>query len=386
MKKAIYTMLLCVSAVLTGWAQQTVKVGSIEELRSQEKGTSVVLTMACDTVLSTLDGGLCLSDGYRIRIEGMDIEAMQIISGTLAGVVGERNGYPLLQVRAAGSHYQTLDKMSWTMFIDMDNYEKSLANAGNGTVNLGPDVPKDPRTGFTNVDGIKAFKELADGAEARLVLTYDTVLFARNGDIYVRDGNGGGAIIFKDTGLDLKEGMVLLGTVVGRLSIVEGKPLFTATENTTDKYYIMVNQTPYTMPFYDFDEGGQDSQIDDVVVTGEVMVDSMPDVAGVRRLYAYKQKGSSRVQLTDKYGFSKKAISVPAKCSNLKGILVSNTDRELYLLTDISAIAQPTGIRAIEEKRAAVDAPLYDLQGRRVDAEPQKGIYIQNGRKVVRTK
>ena len=61
MKKAIFTMLLCVSAVLTGWAQQTVKVGSIEELRSLEKGTSVVLTMACDTVLSTLDGGLCLS-------------------------------------------------------------------------------------------------------------------------------------------------------------------------------------------------------------------------------------------------------------------------------------------------------------------------------------
>ena len=179
---------------------------------------------------------------------------------------------------------------------------------------------------------------------------------------------------------------MLLGTVVGRLSIVEGKPLFTATENTTDKYYIMVNQTPYTMPFYDFDEGGQDSQIDDVVVTGEVMVDSMPDVAGVRRLYAYKQKGSSRVQLTDKYGFSKKAISVPAKCSNLKGILVSNTERELYLLTDISAIAQPTGIEAVEEKRAAVDAPLYDLQGRRVDAELQKGIYIRNGRKVVRTK
>ena len=102
------------------------------------------------------------SDGYRIRIEGIDIEAMQIISGTLAGVVGERNGYPLLQVRAADSHYQTLDKMSWTMFIDMNSYEKSLANAGNGTVNLGPDVPEDPRTGFTNVDGIKAFKELAD--------------------------------------------------------------------------------------------------------------------------------------------------------------------------------------------------------------------------------
>ena len=29
---------------------------------------------------------------------------------------------------------------------------------------------------------------------------------------------------------------------------------------------------------------------------------------------------------------------------------------------------------------------LFDLQGRRVDAEPQKGIYIRNGRKVVRTK
>jgi hypothetical protein len=45
----------------------------------------------------------------------------------------------------------------------------------------------------------------------------------------------------------------------------------------------------------------------------------------------------------------------------------------------------PTSIAEVE-KRPLVDAPLYDLQGRRVDAEPQKGIYIRNGRKVVRTK
>lgn len=50
------------------------------------------------------------------------------------------------------------------------------------------------------------------------------------------------------------------------------------------------------------------------------------------------------------------------------------------IIEDIPSVVQPVRIQNTPA------APLYDLQGRRVDAEPQKGIYIRNGRKVVRTK
>ena len=32
--------------------------------------------------------------------------------------------------------------------------------------------------------------------------------------------------------------------------------------------------------------------------------------------------------------------------------------------------------------RATLDEPIYDLQGRRLSAKPQKGLYIQNGKKM----
>ena len=38
-------------------------------------------------------------------------------------------------------------------------------------------------------------------------------------------------------------------------------------------------------------------------------------------------------------------------------------------------------IKSINKVKAPVDGILYDLQGRRLYAKPQKGVYIQNGKK-----
>ena len=37
--------------------------------------------------------------------------------------------------------------------------------------------------------------------------------------------------------------------------------------------------------------------------------------------------------------------------------------------------------KATNERNISPDAPIYDLQGRRLSATPQKGVYIQNGKK-----
>ena len=43
-----------------------------------------------------------------------------------------------------------------------------------------------------------------------------------------------------------------------------------------------------------------------------------------------------------------------------------------------------TAISEIENSKSAADNQYYDLQGRRLNAMPQKGVYILNGKKYVR--
>lgn len=243
-------------------------------------------------------------------------------------------------------------------------------------------VEDDPRTGFKDVGTIKEFKALEENMEARLRLCYDTIVYVQNGDIYVRDGAVCGAINFKDTGLCLEQGMIIFGTIVGRLAIVHGKAQFVATENTTDKYLTVLGQTDYVARYYVWDDGLSDQYIDDVVNIGEVTVDSLPDAAGTPRLYAYKRSSGARMLVTDKYGLSQQSIKVPAVCTNLKGILNhSGSESELYTLTDISTVAQYTGITHPRLGYTA-DSPLrYNLSGQQVSTA-YKGIVVTgDGRK-----
>ena len=240
-------------------------------------------------------------------------------------------------------------------------------------------VEVDPRTGFKDVSTIKEFKALKENTEARLRLCYDTIVYVQGGDIYVRDGAVCGAINFKDTGLHLEQGMILFGTIVGRLSIVDGKAQFIATENTTDKYFTIVGQANYVARYYVWDDDLSDQYIDDVVNIGEVIVDSLPDAAGTQRLYAYKRSSSARMLVTDKYGLNQQSFKVPATCANLKGILNHyGSESELYTLTDISTVAQPTGIT---RPRLDTDSPLhYNLSGQQVSTA-YKGIVVTSDRR-----
>lgn len=381
MKKVLLSMALCACAGLTAWSQQVVTVNSISQLRALELGTSVVLELNRDTVMPTLDKGLCLCGDMRIRVNAQDLQPMTVVSGTLAGAYTTGpGGKPWLNVAEGVSSWVEDAKLPWIQFIDMDEYESNLAQQG-VYVNPWDDVPEDPRTDIPTVDDIKALKQLEVGMEARLKLPYDTVLYVNGAEAYMRDGGYGYAIRFVDMGLNLQQGMVLLGTVVGRVMEQDGRKVFTRTDNTTDQYYIVNEKRDYTLLNFDWDKEDNDEQVDDVVGTGEVIVDSLTDAAGVRRLYAYEDGRNTRLLITDRYGFSRRSISVPARCANLKGILSSGGGLpELYPLIDISAVAHPAGIAAPTSSSATGNHNRYDLQGRRLSA-PAKGVFIESGKK-----
>lgn len=258
-------------------------------------------------------------------------------------------------------------------------------NSGSTYVDPWKQIPEDPRTEIKTVRNITELKKLEADTEARLTLIYDTVLFASNGDVYVRDGSGCGAINFRDMKLNLEEGMVLIGSVVGRIVKDGKKAQFVATENTTSDYYAIIDKTPYVSPYIDIDIEEQDEYVDDVVVTGEVTIDSLPDAYGQLRLYAFKQRNGARLQLTDKYEFCSQPVKVPARCSGLRGVLSSNEDgNELYVLTDVSVLAQPTSIMPFRQDSPADNSACYTLSGQRASATFHGITITRNGKKTVR--
>jgi hypothetical protein len=48
-----------------------------------------------------------------------------------------------------------------------------------------------------------------------------------------------------------------------------------------------------------------------------------------------------------------------------------------------SGASDPTAVRSISTATTGPSSEIFDLQGRRLSAIPQKGVYIQNGKKYV---
>jgi len=62
-------------------------------------------------------------------------------------------------------------------------------------------------------------------------------------------------------------------------------------------------------------------------------------------------------------------------------------EKNLYLLKDVSlniTLSQTDAIQHVEAEAAPNGRNIYDLTGRRLSAVPQKGMYIQNGKKILK--
>ena len=361
------------------------EINSIEQLRALADNTEIALQSNQDTIYKTTDDRICLSDGVKVLVEGLEqVHAGQVISGILKGTKKSADGYPLFIIDAAKSNYEIIGTEIPFFVIDLDAYEKSLSQQEPAGPTDDDPLPQDDIEGLPTAEGIRAFRDLPIGTEARLKFQRDTVLFIGGEDIYIR---GDAPICFHATGLDLKVGSILRGTVIGIRGEQHGIPTLLASENTSDQYLVCQDADPFIEKFYkdhplNFNDLEIDKNSGDVVTVEDVVIDSLEDNNGTRMLYACK--GVHRLPITDLYGFNLEAISIPARCISMDAVLYTEEKQpKLCLINNIQGFIIPLNIADLSPAIYKGEGAIFDLQGRRLNRIPEKGMYIKDGKKYV---
>ena len=97
------------------------------------------------------------------------------------------------------------------------------------------------------------------------------------------------------------------------------------------------------------------------------------------------------IAIYNKDGSIKQVVRMDGSNEKLKNCwITSKISNELYYLGNdglpkTGLVAEPeTGIKAIRQlDYVQFDNSIYDLQGRQLSSKPNKGIYIQNGKKII---
>ncbi|MBR1484303.1 MAG: M6 family metalloprotease domain-containing protein [Prevotella sp.] len=230
------------------------------------------------------------------------------------------------------------------------------------------------------VADIAAFKALTEGAEANLTLTDAQVLFTKNKEAYVRDASG--AILLKNMNLDATAGKLLNGTLYGAygmsnlMPVMEPVPNFTTTSTITMSDGNEVTPTVMTM-----DELSASNLCDKVLIKAA----QLERDGGI-----YAVGTNLKARLYNAFGLS--GISVPTsfdgKFYDITAIfgtnVLSNGDvvYELKLLGPVEEVTNPDAITQLPEENTTGGILYFDLNGRRLNGEPARGIYmkLQEGR------
>ena len=362
-------------------------VMDIREFRKLELGTEARMVMLYDTVMFVGDNDIYIRGdacaALCLRNTKLDVKKGMVLTGTLVGVRGDDNGMPLLlpsertsdgdvtcsSFYELGDHVYTFDELNQKEDdIDTETLEDIAGVSGDD--------------GILMVQDIREFRKLELGTEARMVMLYDTVMFVGGNDIYIR-GEACSAICLRNTKLDVKKGMVLKGSLVGVRGDDNGVPLFLPTERTNDEHLI-VNQT-FDMSDREvtFEELFGGNGLSDVVIIKDVTLDSLQDNSGSRVLYAIKKE--QRIPVVDLYGVVNK-LPLPARCPKMQSILgVHDSNYFLIPVTDLAEEVIPLGIVNTRQNATKTENDaLFDLQGRWLGKTPTHGLYIQNGKKIVK--
>ena len=88
------------------------------------------------------------------------------------------------------------------------------------------------------------------------------------------------------------------------------------------------------------------------------------------------------LRVVDQFDICKTPISPDLPVIGMQAIFLPDGENyKLYPLEDIGLLQQATAIQDIEE---SVNGKLFDLQGRPLSTPPSRGMYIQNGKKVIK--
>lgn len=238
----------------------------------------------------------------------------------------------------------------------------------------------------------EAFKLLEDDAEAKLAMTFDTVIYVNGDDTYIRGGNCGQAILLRKTGIPFETGQILFGCIAGRKSMEGHIPVFIGTEKTsTDGYKVLevlsLQGIERKMAF-ERDMNGKeetpplDQYVSDLVVVDTVQITEVLDSEALNCRARCLSMGDTELELIDKFGICPNNVKVGQCYSHVTGILgLGESNYQLYVLSDFNQniVSSVQSLKA----GATQPTPTFDLQGRRLTQKPKKGVYIQEGKKRV---
>jgi hypothetical protein len=223
-------------------------------------------------------------------------------------------------------------------------------------------------------DDIAAFKALEQGTTAQLTLTDAVVTVANGKNIFIEDATGG--ICFYNTGLELKKGDKLNGTIIGKVAAYNSLPELTAVAETSlDKVVITEDGvvTPAVVTIEDactMTYAARMITIKTVTVTVEGNKTYVSD--GVNTLQIYKQNS---------YGANFTMPEAGKQLESITGLLIPfNSTFEICPLTQDDIVEDnPTGINSM---MAEGQKTIYNMKGQKME-KVKKGLNIINGKKVV---
>ena len=213
--------------------------------------------------------------------------------------------------------------------------------------------------------------------EVVLQLTGTQVLYVYSKEdvAYLRDPMG--CIMFKNTGLNLAQDDVLDGFVLVKVGQENGMMQAVGIEGSTNDEGLEISSGAEVEPREVALENLSAADYSDMVVVRAVNI--------VKDNGVWAVSGDRRIRLMNKFAI--KNIKVPSKYEGKyfdltaiygTDVLDGQVIDELYLLKSPVEVADPTGISTVSFDDQT-DAPLYNLQGQRVDSS-HHGLVIRKGR------
>ena len=234
---------------------------------------------------------------------------------------------------------------------------------------------------LTIVENVSAFRQMDDGAEAALPFQGAQVLYTYKKDIYVRDGSG--AMILRNTGLNVAKDDVLLGFVYGKRVDDNGMPVLEniSGKSSVDDVTVTTSGTPAEPRIVTLNELTEADYCDLVLVKATHWVSD----GGI-----WAVSGDHRARLFN--AFQIKDIAVPTdyvgKYFDVTAIFGTNTAKNVGVINELKLIESPVEVEAPSAIMAVGNdvpytvQPSYNLSGQRV-TDTYRGLVIKYGHKVM---
>lgn len=224
---------------------------------------------------------------------------------------------------------------------------------------------------------IAAFNAISNNTPVVLTLTNAVVLYSwtstnKNTSTYIRDASG--AMLLYNSGIELKEGDVLNGTINVTRSAYNNNIQAAKNDNTNaDNLTITSGSAPEPKTIASSEASKYANDL--------VLIKNVDILAVGTRFYIVSDVSGDSLQVYN--GFHLDGYTVAAASNvTIKGIVVdSKYGYEIQPTEDPATTT--TGITGIKGDETSVNAPAYNLAGQRVGRD-YKGVVIQNGKKRIR--